>query len=72
MTPVKGEGSSRHKGKEIATDDPPTRTARKKAPLSESKCFEWEEGSRDPNSGCPPLIDSWYDTHTHFPVIPDD
>ena len=26
----------------------------------------------DPNSECPPLIDPWYDTNSHFLVVPDD
>ena len=72
MTSVKGEGSSRHKGKEIAADDPPTKAAGKKASLSKSERFEGEEGSCDPNSKCPPLIDLWYDTHTYFPVVLGD
>ena len=72
MTPTKGEGSSRCKGKEIVTNDPPAKAVGEEAPLSESECFEEKEGSRDPNSKCPPLINSWYDTHTHFLVVPGD
>ena len=77
MTPTKGEGSSRHKGKEIATDDPAaddpaTKTASEDAPFSKSECCEEEEGSHNTDNECAPLIDPWYDTHTHFSVVPDD
>ena len=72
MTSAKGEGSSRHKGKEIVANDPPSKATRKEAPLSELEHSEKEEGSRNPNSECPPLIDPWYDTHTHFPMVPGD
>ena len=44
----------------------------KGAPLSESERSEDEEGSHDPDSECAPLIDPWYDAHTHFPMVPDD
>ena len=33
---------------------------------------EEEEGSRDPDSECAPLIDPWYDTHMHFLTVPGD
>ena len=72
MTSMKGEGSSRCKGKEIAIDDPPTKAVGEKATLSQSECSEEEERSRNPNSKCSPLINPWYDTHTHFLVIPGD
>ena len=72
MTPVKGESSSPHKGKEIAIDDPPTKIVSEDAPLSESEPFEEEEGGCDPNSKCAPLIDLWYNTHIHFLVVPGD
>ena len=44
----------------------------KKVPLSKLDRSEKEEGGRDPNSECLPLIDSWCDTHIHFPMVPDD
>ena len=62
----------RRKGKEVAADDPPAKIVRKKAPLSESDRSEEEERGRDPNSECPPLIDLWYDSHIHFPMVPSD
>ena len=43
MTPVKGEGSSHRKGKEIVSDDPHAKVAREEAPLSESEFSEEEE-----------------------------
>ena len=72
MSPAKDEGSSRRKGKEVATNDPSTKTIGKEAPLSKLDHFEEEEGGCDPNNECPPLIDSWYDTHIHFPVVLGD
>ena len=42
------------------------------APYFESDRSEEEEGSHDPGSECPPLIDPWYDTHLHFPVVLGD
>ena len=68
----KGEGSSPCKGKEIAADDPATKTTGEDAPLSELECSKDEEGGRNPNSEYAPFIDPWYDTHTHFSVLPDD
>ena len=73
MSPAKSEVSSRHKGKVIAVDDPPIEAEKdKKAPHSEWNRFEEEEGSRNPSSECPPLIDPWYDTHSHFLMVPSD
>ena len=72
MSPAKDEGSSCHKGKEVATNDPPTKTVGKETLLSELDHSKEEEGGRDPNSECPPLIDPWYGTHIHFPMVPSD
>ena len=72
MTPAKGQGSSHHKGKEIAFDDLATKDVGEEAPYSKSKRSNEEEGRRDPNSECAPLIDPWYDTHTHFPKMPGE
>ena len=72
MTTAKGEGSSRCKGKEIAVDDPATKTTGKDALFSELERFEEEERSHDPDSECAPLIDPRYDTHTHFSVVLSD
>ena len=72
MTLAKGEGSSRCKGKKIAADDPTTKTASEDAPLSELERSEEEEGGRDLDSECAPLIDSWYNIHTYFLVVLGD
>ena len=72
MSPAKGKSFSRRKVKEVATDDPPTETVGEEAPYSKSDHFEKEEGGRDPGSKFPPLINLWYDTHTHFPVVFSD
>ena len=44
----------------------------KKAPISELDRFEEEEGGRNPNNECPPLIDLWYDAYIHFLVVLGD
>ena len=69
MTPAKGQGSSRRKGKKIASNDLATKVIVKEAPHSESEHSDEEEGHRNPGSECAPLIDPWYDTHTHFPKV---
>jgi len=69
MTLAKDKGLSCHKGKEVAADDPPTKAVGKEAPFTESNRSEEEERGRNPNSECPSFIDSWYDSHTHFPVV---
>ena len=38
-------------------------------PHSESERYNEEEGCRDLDSKCAPLIDPWYDTHAHFPKV---
>jgi len=40
--------------------------------LFESDRFEEEEGDRDLNSECPPLINPWYNAYIHFPMVPSD
>ena len=72
MTLTKGKGSSHRKGKEIASNNPATKAIGEDAPLSESKHSEEKEGSCDPNNKCAPLVDPWYDTHSHFPTVPSD
>ena len=69
MSLVKGDSSSRCKGKEVAIDDPPAKTVDGEDPHSELDHFEDKEGVRDPGSECPPLINPWYDTHIHYPVV---
>ena len=72
MSLAKSEGSSRHKGKEIAVNDPPMKAKKgEEAPYFELDHFK-EERNHDPSNVCPPLIDPWYDTHLHFPVVPSD
>ena len=72
MSPVKDEGSSRRKGKEVTPDDPFAKIVGEETYLSELDCSEEEEGGRDPNSECHPFIDPRYDAHIHFPVVPGD
>ena len=71
MTPAKGQGSSCRKGKENASDDPATKNVDEEAPHSELKRSNKQEGCCDPDSECAPLIDPWYDTHTHFLKVSD-
>ena len=70
--PAKDKGPSHHKGKEVAANDPSTKIMGKKAPISELDRFEEEEGGRNPNNECPPLIDLWYDAYIHFLVVLGD
>ena len=73
ILPVKSEGSSRSKGKEAIVDKPLVEAEKgEEAPYSKSDRSEEEEVSRDPDSECPPLIDPWYDTHSHFLVVSGD
>ena len=72
MLPSQGDNSSRRKRKEAVANDLPAKIVGREAPHSESDRFEEEEGGRDPSSECPPLIDPWYDTYIHFPVVPSD
>lgn len=57
MTSTKGEGSSGCKGKEVVVDDPFAKIVGEKPHLSKLEHSEEEEGGRNPNSECPPLID---------------
>ena len=72
MSLAKDESSSHRKGKEVTADDPLAKTMVEETLLSESDHSKKEEGGRDPNSECLPLIDPWYGTHIHFPVVPSD
>nr|XP_023874071.1 uncharacterized protein LOC111986625 [Quercus suber] len=63
MTPAKGQGSSRHKRKEIASDDPATRDVREEAAYFELDQSDEEEAQRDPDNECTPLIDPWPLSH---------
>lgn len=72
MSPAKSEGFSRHKRNEIVVDDPPVEAQKDKEASYSKSNYSKEEGSRDPSSEWPPLIDPWYDTHSYFLVLPDD
>lgn len=72
MSLAKGESSSRRKGKEVATNDPPVETMGGEALHCKSSRSDEEEGGHDPGSECPPLINLWYDTHIHFLVVSSD
>ena len=70
MSLAKGDSSSGCKGKEVATNNLPTEAMGGKAPHSELDRSKEEEWGRDPSSECSSLIDPWYDTHMHFPMVP--
>ena len=66
MTPVKSQGSSHCKGKEVASDDPTMRDVGKEVLLFKSEHFNEEEAWCDPDSECAPLINLWYDIQDNF------
>ena len=66
MTLAKGQGSSRHKGKEIASNDTATRDVGEEAAHSESDRSDEEEAWHNLDSKCAPFIDPWYDTHAYL------
>ena len=72
MAPMKSQGSSRRKGKEVASDPPAVPDVGEEAEYSESEHSVGEEAQRDPNNECAPLIDPWYKIHPHFPKVPSD
>ena len=72
MVPMKSQGSSHRKGKEVASDLPAVLDIGEEVEYSESKHFVGEETQRDPDSECAPLIDPWYKVHPYFPKIPGD
>ena len=72
MMPVKGHGSSCHKGKEITSDDPAMQGVGKEALHSKSEHFNEEEERHYPDNVCAPFIDPWYDTYTNFPKVPGE
>ena len=69
MTPVKNQGFSHCKGKEVVSNDPTARGVGEEAAYSESDRFDKEKARRNPDSDCAPFIDPWYDTHAHFPKV---
>ena len=72
MLPVKSQGSSRRKGKAIASDPPAVPDVGEETEHSDSEQSAGEETRRDLNSECAPLIDPWYEVHPHFPKVPGD
>ena len=72
MSLAKDEGSSHCKGKKVTVDDPLAKTMGEETLLSKSDHSKKEKGGCDPNSECLPLINPWYGTHIHFPVVPSD
>ena len=69
MSPVKSQGSSRRKGKAVASDSPAVPEEMERSDLERSA---EEETERDPDSECAPLIDPWYEVNPYFPKIPGD
>ena len=73
MSPIKSEGSSCRKGKEPVVENPPPEgEGDEEATPSKLSHSKAEGVARDPNSECPPFLDSWYDTHSYFLVVADD
>ena len=69
MSSVKSQGSSRHKGKVVASNSP---AVPEEMECSDSERSTEEEMERDLDSECAPLIDPWYEINPHFPKIPSD
>lgn len=72
MAPVKTQGSSRCKGKEVVFIPPIEQEIGEEVAYSELDHSDEEEAQRNPNSECTPLIDPWYDTHPYFPKVLSD
>ena len=72
MSLVKSQGSSRRKGKAIASNSPTVPDVGEEMEHSESEQFAEEETQRDPNSECASLLNPWYEVHPHFPKVPGD
>ena len=72
MSPMKSQGSSRRKGKAVASNSPAVPDVGEEMERSDSEQFVEEETQRDPDSECAPLIDTWYEINPHFPKIPSD
>ena len=62
MSPVKSQGSSRRKGKAVASDSP---AVPEEVERSDSERFTEKETERDPDSECAPLLDPWYEINPH-------
>ena len=72
MSLVKSQGSSRRKGKAVASDSPAVPDVGEEMERSDSEWSAEEETQRDPDSKCAPLIDPWYEVNPYFPKIPGD
>lgn len=73
MSLATGEGSSRRKGKGVVANKPPAEVEKgEEGPYFEPNHSDKEEVHCNPNSECLPLIDSWFDTHSQFLVVPGD
>ena len=72
MSLVKSQGSSRCKGKAIASDSPVVPDVGEEMEHSDLEQSAKEKTQRNPNSECAPLIDPWYEVHPHFPKVLGD
>ena len=72
MTPAKGQSSSLRKGKDVVSDIPATHDEGEEVVCSKFDSFDEEEPRNPLDSECAPLIDPWYDVHSHFPKVPDN
>ena len=71
MSPAKDEGSSAIRGKKLLLMILLPNCGRRNSSLRIGPLREGGKGM-DPNSDCHPLINPWYDTHIHFPMVPGD
>ena len=74
---MKSQGSSRRKGKTIASNSPTVPNVgeemeRSDMERSDSERSAEEETQCDLDSECAPLINLWYEVNPHFPKIPGD
>ena len=72
MTSANGQNSSQGKGKDVVSDPPATHDEGEEVVYSDPNSSDEEEERRHPDSECAPLIDLWYDVHSHFPKVLDD
>ena len=72
MAPVKSQGSSRRKGKEVASDPPAVPDEGEEVEYSMLEHSVGEEAQHDPDNECASLIDPWYEVHPHFLKVPGD
>ena len=72
MTPAKGQSSFRRKQKKVVSNPPATHDKGEEAAYSELDSSGEEEARCPFDSECAPLIDPWYDVHSHFPKVLSD